>query len=270
MSEYHSSPFISVTSPSEYVLLVELQRLWTEFGQLFDKISGDGAVRAVVLASALPKLFTAGLDLNETTFIRGPPDDPARTALTLREHALAFQASISALERCRVPVIIAVHGLALGLGVDIACACDVRYAASDAVFCIKEIDIALAADIGTLARLPKIASNASLVRELALTARPFDAAEALTLGLVSRVVPGSRAAVVDAALETARAIAQKSPVAAVGTKRFLLHAQDHSVAENLEYTATWNAFALQAADVKDAIAAFQTKKPAKFKNLPKL
>ena len=92
----------------------------------------------------------------------------------------------------------------------------------------QEVDVGLAADIGTLARLPKLTGNASLAAELALTARPFTAAEALTLGLVSRVVPGSRDAVVAAALVLAREIAAKSPVAVVGTKHLLAHARDHT------------------------------------------
>ena len=82
--------------------------------------------------------------------------------------------------------------------------------------------------MGTLAQLPKIAGNESLVRELAFTGRDFSAEDALRMGLVSRVVPGGREGVVGAALELAREIAGKSPVAVVGTKRVLLHARDHS------------------------------------------
>ena len=91
-----------------------------------------------------------------------------------------------------------------------------------------EVDVGLAADIGTLARLPKIAGNHSLVHELAYTAREFGADEAARMGLVSRVVPGGRDEVLAAALETAGVIARKSPIAVVGTKRVLLHARDHS------------------------------------------
>ena len=89
------------------------------------------------------------------------------------------------MEGCRQPVIFAAHGQVLGLGVDITCAADIRYASKDTSFCIKEVDVGLAADIGTLARLPKISGNTSLVAELALTVRPFGADEAKELGLVS-------------------------------------------------------------------------------------
>lgn len=92
---------------------------------------------------------------------------------------------------------------------------------------IQEVDIGLAADIGTLARLPKVTGNQSLVQELAYTSRNFSAAEAKEIGLVSRIVEGGREEVIKAALETAKVIAAKSPIAVVGTKRVLLHSRDH-------------------------------------------
>ena len=93
---------------------------------------------------------------------------------------------------------------------------------------VQEVDVGLAADIGTLARVPKVTGNQSFVNELAFTARNFSATEAERCGLVSRVVPGGRDEVLAAALETARLIAEKSPVAVLGTKRLLLHARDHT------------------------------------------
>ena len=110
---------------------------------------------------------------------------------------------------------------------------------------LQEAQLGLAADIGSLARIPKIAGNQSLVRELALTARDFSAAEGEKLGLVSRVVPGSRNQVIEEALKVARLIAANSPIAVVGTKRVLLHSRDSTVDENLEYVAAWNASMLQ-------------------------
>jgi delta(3,5)-delta(2,4)-dienoyl-CoA isomerase len=92
----------------------------------------------------------------------------------------------------------------------------------------QEVDVGLAADIGSLARLPKLTGNQSLVHELAYSTRPFSAVEAKELGLVSKVVEGGRQEVLNAALELARNITEKSPVAVVGTKRFLLHARDNT------------------------------------------
>ncbi|KLO16260.1 ClpP/crotonase [Schizopora paradoxa] len=277
MSKF-STEYIKVSERGTGVLLVELSRgpvnafkekFWRQFGQVFDSIHEDGTVRAVVLASAVPKMFSAGLDLNEALGSH-MEKDPGRQGFYLKEHIRAFQSAISAVERCRVPVIAAVHGLAIGLAVDITSACDIRFAASTAVFAIKEVDVGLAADIGTLARFPKVVGNQSLVRELAMTARNFGADEALAVGFISKVVKGNRGEVVAAALDTARLIASKSPVAVVGTKQILLHSRDHSVQDNLEYTAAWNAFALQSSDTVDCMAAFKTKKDPSFSALPNI
>ncbi|KAI1787635.1 ClpP/crotonase [Ganoderma leucocontextum] len=283
MSSYNhlSRTYVKVSSPGPHVALVELARnpvnafhepFWTELGHVFDKISEEPTIRVVVLASANPKLFSAGIDLGALSgALVADVTDPSRRALQLQGHITCFQASISAIERCRYPVIVATHGVAYGLSVDIIAACDVRYAAANTVFTIKEVDVGLAADIGTLARLPKITGNQSLASELAFTARLFSAAEALTVGLVSRVVDGGRDEVVKAALETAALIAEKPPVAVLGTKRLLLHARDHSVAENLEYTAVWNSAMLQTQDIPDAISAMQKKQKPRFGSLrPKL
>ncbi|KAJ7090727.1 Delta2-dienoyl-CoA-isomerase [Mycena belliarum] len=278
LAEGLSSKFLLVSEPSPYVLHIELARkpvnafsvdFWTAYGALFDRIVAEGRdVRAVVLSSALPKLFTAGIDVADlaNTGIR---TDGARASLAIRQHILEFQHAISAPERCPFPVIAAVHGLVVGLGLDIISACDIRYAAENAQFTIKEVDVGLAADIGTLAHLPKITGNHSLMRELAYSARLFSATEAAQLGLLSRAVPGARAEVVAAALALARAIASKSPVAVSGTKRVLMHARDHSVAENLEYTAVWNAAALHTDDVTESLRASKTRSAATFAPLRK-
>ncbi|KAH9947066.1 ClpP/crotonase-like domain-containing protein [Amylocystis lapponica] len=273
-----SGKFVKVSSPEPHVALVELSRkpvnafseeFWNEYGHVFDKISQEPDVRVVILASALPKLFSAGIDLNSMGALNKYEKEPARRALQMKPFISAFQNSISATERCPYPVIVAIHGVALGLSIDIASACDIRYAASDTMFSIKEVDIGLAADIGTLARLPKIAGNHSLVHELAYTARSFSAEEAEKMGLVSKVVHGGRDEVVRAALETAKAIAAKSPIAVVGTKHLLLHSRDHTVDENLDYTALWNAALLQTADVPEAAKAAKAKERAVFTSLGK-
>ncbi|CAG7849472.1 Delta(3,5)-Delta(2,4)-dienoyl-CoA isomerase, mitochondrial; Flags: Precursor [Serendipita indica DSM 11827] len=257
--------FFKVSVPSEGVLLVEMNRppvnafnqpFWEEMQKVFEAASKDGDIRVVVLASALPQLFTAGLDLKNTGVLMNHGNlDPARHALRLREHILVFQAAISSIEKCLKPVIAACHGLCLGLAIDILCATDVRYAASSSSFSIKEVDVGLAADIGTLSRMPKI---------------NFSADEALQVGFVSKVVQGGQNEVVAAAIETAKLIASKSPIAVLGTKHLLLHAQDHSVTESLEYTATWNQAMLQSDDTIQAFRAALSRTQPKFAPLPKL
>ncbi|KAJ7912686.1 Delta2-dienoyl-CoA-isomerase [Mycena leptocephala] len=275
-----SSKWLLVSSPSPYVLHIELARnpvnafsheFWAAYGALFDRITSEGRdVRAAVLSSAIPKLFTAGIDLADaakitTGGLKGVSSlDGARSSLALLRDIKEFQHAIGAPERCPFPVIVAVHGLVLGLGVDIVSACDVRYAAESAQFSVKEVDIGLAADVGTLAYLPKIVGNHSLLRELAYSATLFSAADAERMGLLSRVVPGGRAEVVQAALKLAEVIAGKSPVAVSGTKRILLHSRDHSVADNLEYTAAWNAAALQTQDIPETLAAAKARRAPAF------
>ncbi|KAK7050733.1 delta-2 dienoyl-CoA isomerase [Favolaschia claudopus] len=275
-----SSKWLQVSEPSPNVLHIQFARppvnafsteFWQAYAALFDRIVAEGRdVRAVVLSSALDKLFTAGLDLADASkiatggFTDGDKSDGARAALTFHHDITAFQRAIAAPERCPFPVIVAVHGLVLGLGVDIIGACDVRYAAENAQFSIKEIDIGLAADVGSLAYLPKITGNHSLLREHALSASSFSARTALQMGLVSRVVEGGRKEVVGEALKWAAVVAGKSPVAVSGTKRILLHSRDHSVADNLAYTAAWNAAALQTKDIPETLSSTRDKRAPKF------
>ncbi|KAF5346447.1 hypothetical protein D9756_010087 [Leucocoprinus leucothites] len=278
MSQY-SSKWLKVTEPYPTVLLVELARApvnafnveyWKAYGKLFGDIIEDGYdVRALVLCSSFPKIFTAGLDLKDASVLGSEnasitKPDGARASLGMHKLIQTFQDAITKPEKAPFPVIAAVHGTVIGLGVDIMCACDVRYAAENSVFAIKEVDIGLAADIGSLAYLPKITGNQSLIRELAYTGRNFSAAEAEKLGLVSRIIPGSRDEVVQAALELAKTIVKKSPIAVSGTKKLVSHARDHSVGENLEYTQSWNAHALMTNDMKENITAMQEKRAPKF------
>ncbi|TFK61591.1 Delta2-dienoyl-CoA-isomerase [Pluteus cervinus] len=281
-----STSWIKVSEPIPHVFHVELARgpvnafsneFTRQYSEVFDRLGGlrlDGPtppdVRAVVLSSAIPKLFTAGLDLSEAANIdtlTGAGADGARSSLDLRQYILEFQEAIGKPAKCPFPVIAAVHGPVVGLGMDIISACDVRYAAEDAQFSIKEVDIGLAADIGTLAYLPKTVGNASLAHELAYTARMFSAAEAETLGLVSKVVKGSQEDVVQAALALGKVIASKSPVAITGTKRLLAHARDHSVAESLEYTSLWNSAMLMTRDMAECLGATKGKRLPQFAGL---
>ncbi|KAJ3842721.1 enoyl-CoA hydratase/isomerase [Lentinula raphanica] len=276
-----SSKWIKLTEPFPHILLVELARFWKAYGALFDSISEHTSdVRAVVLSSAFPEIFSAGLDcadlhlwlavLEAGEIAKATADadpnstDAARIALDFQRQIQPFQQAITAPERCLFPVIAAVHGMIVGLGIDIISACDIRYAASNTKFTIKEIDIGLAADMGTLAYLPKITGNMSFVREMAYTTQWFPASKAEQVGLVSKVVEGGKDEVVAAALELAKLIATKSPVAVTGTKRLLSHARDHSVAENLEYTKLWNSAMLQTQDMMETLTSTKAKRPGNF------
>jgi len=131
---------------------------------------------------------------------------------------------------------------------------------------VKEVDIGLAADIGTLSRLPHSVGNHSWVKEIALSARIFSSDEALHHGLVSRVLADKKTAVAQG-IELARLIASKSPVAVQGTKEIINYSRDRTVAEGLKYTAVWNAAMLQTQDMKDAMLSGLQKKTPTFSKL---
>ncbi|CAG8636753.1 9923_t:CDS:2, partial [Paraglomus occultum] len=237
---------LSISFPSEYVINVQLNRaaklnafntaLWRDMKECFTVIKDDSNVRAVIL-SAAGKHFTAGIDLNDFPRVEGY--DGARTAHRLRAIIRSMQESINVVETCDKPVIAVVHGACLGAGIDLITACDVRYCSRDASFSVKEVDISIAADLGTLQRLPKVTGNDSAVRELCLTGRRQVYHEAASIGLINRVLDNKEAAMAEAD-KTAILIASKSPVATTGTKHLLNYSRDHSVAEGLSYTLAWS------------------------------
>jgi len=206
-------------------------------------------VRAVLLRGEGAH-FTSGIDLPMFMGLQQQVADDceARLREKLRALVLELQDTLTSLERCRKPVLAAVHGYCLGGGIDLIACADMRYASADAQFAIKEIDIGMVADVGTLQRVPKLVGNAGWVRELAYTGRTVDAREAAAQGLLTRVFD-DRAALDEGVLAIARTIAQKSPLAIRGSKQALNYARDHSVADGLEQIATWNAAMLLSEDL---------------------
>jgi enoyl-CoA hydratase len=240
---------------------------WADLPRLLDALGQDMSVRAVVI-SGEGRHFTGGMDLSAFNDIAKLfEQEPGRAAYAMRETILRLQDSFSAIERARFPVIAAIHGACIGGGIDLITACDMRIAAADAYFSIEEIHIGMAADVGTLQRLPKLIAPA-IAAELAYTGRRFDANEAKAMGLVSSVLP-DREAMTAAAMEMAHSIAQKSPLAIAGIKRNLAYARDHSVADGLEYIATWNGGMLRAGELMTAIQARMAKSEAQFADLLK-
>ena len=223
-------------------------------------LAHDTTCRCIVV-NANGKHFSVGLDLTSGGMMGGGGEeeerDAARKGFHLRSHILELQDSFTAMERCPQPVIVCTHGAVIGGAIDLCCAADIRMCTKDAWFCIKEVDIALAADVGTLQRLHHVMGNMSLARELAYTARRFKSDEAKHAGFVSRVCE-SKGDMMRAALDMASTIASKSPIAIAGTKANLNYSRDHTVKDSLEYIATWNSMMLQTNDVmKAAVASMQ-------------
>jgi enoyl-CoA hydratase len=245
---------------------------WSELPQIVDDLSESGDARVIVL-SAEGRHFCSGMDL---TVFGGDSDvgsgeaDPhagrgrfaSRTRAGFRATALKLQRSFSCLEESRLPVIAAVQGACMGGGIDMISAADLRYATEDAFFCIQEINIGMTADVGTLQRMPKLVPE-GIVRELAYTGRRMGAEEARSVGFVNRVYP-DHAAMLDGVLETAAEISRKSPMAIWGTKQTMNYSRDHSVADGLEYIATWNAAMFDTDDMAEAFAAQQQQREPQF------
>jgi len=238
---------------------------WGEMVAVFNEIAAEPEVRCVVI-DAQGRHFTAGLDLNEFGGdLMSQDGEPARRADQLRRMIAAMQESFSVLDRCRLPVIAAVQGGCIGGGMDLVSACDMRFASTDAFFTVQEINIAITADVGTLQRLPYLLPQ-GVVRELAYTGRRMPAEEAFQRGLVNRVFDTPEA-LKDAVMELAGEIATKSPLALVGTKEMLNYARDHTVADGLNYVATWNAAMLSGADLIEAFTARQQKREPDYADL---
>ena len=191
-----------------------------------------------MLSGSGPKAFTAGLDVRDASQSgvlsksAGSALDSARIATSIRRHVAEFQDCITAIEKCEKPIICVMHGYTYGLGIDISTCADVRICSEDTRFAVKEVDIGLAADIGTLSRLPKVVGSQSWVKDVALSARVFGADEALKVGFVSNVFPGKDQAVAEG-IRWASMIAGKSPVAVQGTKELLNWSRDHTVTDGL-------------------------------------
>lgn len=240
---------------------------WRDFGPALRTLDAGGDVRALVL-SGEGRNFCAGMDIS--VFAGGAILETGTAAQRQAFHDTArnLQATLTQLERVRFPVIAAVHGACVGGGLDMIAACDLRLASADAYFRVEEINIGMMADIGSLQRLPRLLPEA-VVRELAYLGTSLSAERAERLGFVN-AVHADADAVVAAALETARAIAAKAPLAVSGSKAALNYARDHTVAEGLEWVAIMQGSLWNTADVMTAIQSRRSGRPADFADLAPL
>jgi enoyl-CoA hydratase len=257
-----------------HVAVVELQPtgkinrmgpdFWREMPQLFSHLESLEVVRAIVLTGAGAG-FSSGLDLAamgaELMPLLALESDAAQRK-RLFELIVAMQKACSSVAACKKPVIAAVHGYCIGAGVDLIASCDVRFASSDAVFSIREVKLAIVADMGTLARLPAIIGQGA-TRHLALSGEDFDAAKALKLGLVSEVLP-DRPAALERALGYAAQVAKNPPLTVEGIKQVLNLQSEVAAAEANRLVAIWNAAFMPSADLTESMAAFLEKREPKF------
>ncbi|MHB1716272.1 MAG: enoyl-CoA hydratase-related protein [Acidimicrobiales bacterium] len=257
---------------------------WADLPRAMAALGASRHVRAIVLAAKGPH-FSVGLDLTAFGTIGGEPagdgaeagggggggggdrgghrgPSAAAQARRTRADVLRLQASVSSISECPIPVIAAIHGYCIGGGVDLASACDIRLASADAVLSVREAKVAMVADLGSLQRLPAIIGRGHLA-ELAYTGKDISAARAAEIGLVNHVYDDVPTLLTEARALAAE-IAANSPLAVQGTKIVLDACAHRSVAEGLDYVATWNAGFIRSADLTEAMTAFMEKRPAHF------
>ena len=242
---------------------------WQEFPDALRKLDAEAEARVLVISS-VGKHFSAGMDLE--IFTQPDPQmfngEAGRRAEAMRRLVLQLQECFTLLESIRIPVISAIQGGCIGGALDLVCATDMRYCTDNAYFTVKETELGMTADLGTLQRLPQLIPS-GLARELAYTARKMSATEAKSAGLVNQTFP-TQEALLDAVMSTAATIAAQSPLAITGCKQMMNYARDHSVNDSLSYMATWQAGMFQPEDMLQTFSAKMSGKPADFQPLRKV
>ncbi|PZC72804.1 delta(3,5)-Delta(2,4)-dienoyl-CoA isomerase, mitochondrial [Helicoverpa armigera] len=263
---------LAVSEPKKHVFHVELNRpkksnafsrtMWQEITNCFNTLSLIPQCRVIVL-SGQGKHFTGGIELQSLVQLAAEADELEDVARKARFHYNFIkyaQDTITSLETCVKPVIAVTHNACIGAGVNLITAADMRYCTEDAWFSVREVDVGLAPDVGTLQRLPKIIGNASVARELCFTGRNFDAKEAKEIGLVSQVFP-DRDTAIQKVLEIAENIASKSPVAVQTTKINLVYSQSRPNDDGLLHVRLLNSVNNQGEDLTKSAIAQATKSP---------
>lgn len=248
-----------------------IRAFWEELPRIIHDIDDNSRARVIVISSTGPH-FSSGLDTSLFGDNSLQPDPNAERTARLQhgarfyDHVLQMQSTFNTLEQCRIPVLVAIQGGCIGGGVDLATACDIRYATEDAFVTIFETNIGMTADVGTFPRLVKLIPE-GVVRELAYTGRRMPAREAQAVGLINRVF-ADQATMLQEVMAIAREIASKAPLAVYGCKRMINYARDHSTADGLDYIGLWNASMLQREEIREAIEANTQKRSGQFVELP--
>ncbi|WP_461169966.1 crotonase/enoyl-CoA hydratase family protein [Arthrobacter sp. Z1-15] len=235
---------------------------WKELPEVFAALSDDDSVRAVLLFGSGGN-FSYGLDLPAMAPVFAPMlaagGMDARLREDFRRRIRDLQEAVSSLSKCSKPVIAAVDGWCIGGAVDVITAADIRIASPAATFSVREVKVAIVADLGSLQRLPGIIGEGA-ARHLALTGEDFDADRAYSLGLVTEVADD----VVGRGRELAAAVAANPPLVVQGVKHVMNHGQEASVQSGLDYVQLWNTAFLASRDFKEAATAFAERRPAAF------
>jgi enoyl-CoA hydratase len=222
----------------------------------------EGRTRVLVISST-GKHFSAGMALDTFAVDDAMLDTrTARSRLSFQDSLRRLMDCFTALDEARFPVLCAIQGGCIGGALDLAAACDMRYCTADAFFCVQEINIGMAADLGVLQRLQR-SMPPGLARELAYTGERLGAERALACGLINAVLPDADALQAHA-LAVARQIAAKSPLAVATSKLALNHARDHGTAASLAHMSVLQSAVFDTAEMAQAIMAWKRKQAADF------
>ncbi len=236
---------------------------WREMPEIFAALDRDDQTRAVIIRGEGDN-FSFGLDLQSMmSNLDFGGANMAAERTRLLDMVSEMQQSFDRVALCRKPVIAAISGWCVGGGVDLIAACDIRICSSEARFSLREVKVAIVADLGSLQRLPRIIGEGA-TRELAFTGKDITASRALAINLVSEVFE-TRDDALEAARRVAREIAENPPLVVQGIKRVMNYCADKSTADGLGYVAAWNAAFLQSNDLAEAMAAFKERRPPQFK-----
>ena len=240
---------------------------WTMFPKEVEELDDSGEIRALIVSSTGPH-FSAGIDLSmfKDDIVENETDNEMGRSRGYFLQQLRFlQNAVSCLEAARFPVVTAVQGGCIGGGIDLITAADIRICTKDAFFLIEEINVGLAADIGTIQRLPKIIP-AGIAREWTMLGEKVSADRAKEVGLVSSL-HDNHEEMMKNAFEIAEKLASKTPLAMWVTKETLNYSRDHTVKESLENVALWNAATLHKEDVMSTMISKMQKKKPEYRNL---
>ncbi len=239
---------------------------WADLPEIIRDIDAGAKARVIVISSTGP-VFSAGIDLSMFADIAGPSDkNHPQYGTAFLSKVKYLQASFTALEDCRIPVLVAIQGGCIGGGVDLITACDMRYGTQDSFITIYEIMVGMTADVGTFPRILNHMPE-GVVRELAYTGRKMQADECRERGLFNAVYK-DQAAMMDAVMQTAATIAARPPAAVYGCKRAITYSRDHNTADALDNIATWNMSMLIPSEMMEAMQAKGQKRAGKFAELP--
>lgn len=265
---------VSITDQVAHIVLSRPEKrnamnaaFWKELPEIIRDIDDNSKARAIVISSTGPT-FSAGIDLSMLANVDGGGDkNKAPYGAAFLTMVKRLQDSFNALEDCRIPVIVAIQGGCIGGGVDMTTACDIRMGTKDSFITIYEVNVGMTADVGTF---PRILNHfpEGIVRELAYTGRKMGAAELEKFGFYNHVYD-TQEELLRAAMDMAKEIASKPPLAVYGCKKMITYGRDHSTADALDYVGVWNMSMLIPSEMMEAMMSGKEKRPGKYADLPK-